>query len=86
MRAVGRLFVTGLGGHLGRELGRQAPAAEWELSGVTGRGSSSSVSARVPVPGKTRSLERWTRRAAAAAVAAATARVPSTLTLASFIR
>jgi dTDP-4-dehydrorhamnose reductase len=36
VRAVGRLFVTGLGGHLGRELGRQAPAAEWELSGVTG--------------------------------------------------
>jgi dTDP-4-dehydrorhamnose reductase len=33
---VPRLFVTGLGGHLGRELGRRAPAAGWELTGVTG--------------------------------------------------
>jgi len=33
---VGRLFVTGLGGHLGSELGRRAPAAGWELSGISG--------------------------------------------------
>ena len=51
--------------------------------GVIGPGSSSSVSARVPVPGKTTSLEMWTSRARAATAAAATARVPSTLTLGS---
>jgi dTDP-4-dehydrorhamnose reductase len=33
---VRRLFVTGLGGHLGSELGRRAPAAGWELHGITG--------------------------------------------------
>jgi hypothetical protein len=38
------------------------------------------------VPAKIRSLERWTRRAPVAAAAATTARVPSTFTLASFIR
>ena len=36
MRGVRRLFVTGLGGHLGSELGRRAPAAGWELDGITG--------------------------------------------------
>jgi dTDP-4-dehydrorhamnose reductase len=33
---VRRLFVTGLGGHLGSEIGRRAPAAGWELAGITG--------------------------------------------------
>jgi dTDP-4-dehydrorhamnose reductase len=33
---VRRLFVTGLGGHLGSEVGRRAPAAAWELEGITG--------------------------------------------------
>jgi dTDP-4-dehydrorhamnose reductase len=33
---VRRLFVTGLGGHLGSEVGRRAPAAGWELAGITG--------------------------------------------------
>jgi dTDP-4-dehydrorhamnose reductase len=34
---VRRLFVTGLGGYLGRELARRAPAAGWEVAGITGR-------------------------------------------------
>jgi dTDP-4-dehydrorhamnose reductase len=36
VRRVRRLFVTGLGGHLGSELGRRAPAAGWELDGIVG--------------------------------------------------
>jgi dTDP-4-dehydrorhamnose reductase len=33
---VRRLFVTGLGGYLGRELGRRAPVAGWEVAGIVG--------------------------------------------------
>jgi len=33
---VRRLFVTGLGGYLGRELGRRAPLAGWEVDGLAG--------------------------------------------------
>jgi dTDP-4-dehydrorhamnose reductase len=33
---VGRLFVTGLGGYLGSELGRQAATAGWEVAGIAG--------------------------------------------------
>jgi dTDP-4-dehydrorhamnose reductase len=33
---VRRLFVTGLGGYLGSELGRRAPRAGWEVEGVIG--------------------------------------------------
>jgi dTDP-4-dehydrorhamnose reductase len=33
---VRRLFVTGLGGYLGGELARRAPAAGWEVSGIVG--------------------------------------------------
>jgi dTDP-4-dehydrorhamnose reductase len=33
---VRRLFVTGLGGYLGAELGRRAPAAGWEVAGIVG--------------------------------------------------
>ena len=31
-----RLFVTGLGGYLGGELGRRAPTAGWEVAGIVG--------------------------------------------------
>jgi dTDP-4-dehydrorhamnose reductase len=33
---VPRLFVTGLVGYLGSELGRQAPGAGWEVAGIAG--------------------------------------------------
>jgi dTDP-4-dehydrorhamnose reductase len=33
---VRRLFVTGLGGYLGGELARRAPAAGWKVSGIAG--------------------------------------------------
>jgi dTDP-4-dehydrorhamnose reductase len=33
---VRRLFVTGLGGHLGSELGRRARGAGWEVAGIMG--------------------------------------------------
>jgi dTDP-4-dehydrorhamnose reductase len=33
---VRRLFVTGLGGYLGGELRRRAPAAGWEVAGIVG--------------------------------------------------
>jgi dTDP-4-dehydrorhamnose reductase len=33
---VRRLFVTGLGGYLGRELARRAPPAGWEGAGIAG--------------------------------------------------
>jgi dTDP-4-dehydrorhamnose reductase len=33
---VRRLFVTGLGGYLGGELARRAPAAGWEVAGILG--------------------------------------------------
>lgn len=33
---VRRLFVTGLGGYLGGELGRRAPARGWQVSGIVG--------------------------------------------------
>jgi dTDP-4-dehydrorhamnose reductase len=34
--SVRRLFVTGLGGYLGRELARRAPSAGWEVAGIAG--------------------------------------------------
>ena len=36
MRAWGACSSTGLGGYLGSELGRQAPAAGWDVSGIAG--------------------------------------------------
>ena len=33
---MGRLFITGLGGYLGRELARRAPAAGWHVAGIAG--------------------------------------------------
>jgi len=33
---VRRLFVTGMGGYLGTEIERRAPAAGWEVSGIPG--------------------------------------------------
>jgi dTDP-4-dehydrorhamnose reductase len=33
---VARLFITGLGGYLGGELGRRAAAAGWEVAGIAG--------------------------------------------------
>jgi dTDP-4-dehydrorhamnose reductase len=34
---VARVFVTGLGGYLGRELGSRARAAGWDVAGIEGR-------------------------------------------------